>query len=172
MSEKYQLWPGAFVDGQFSITDAVLASLWREIVATGKHRHLFYSGTVTDESGWIAWVKDMSNYLLLVVDSTRHRVVCIAWLNNAVDGAALVHFCMLGLPRPEIGKSVLRYWSGLGLLHVLVGFTPETNTGAVKYAKRIGFIESGYIPLMCNMAYEGKRVGAVITTYRTGKQEA
>lgn len=170
--DRYALWPGAFIGGQFSIPDEVLASLWREMAATGKHRHLFYNGNVTDEAEWIAWIKDQANYPILAVDTSNHRIICIAWLNNAVDGAALAHFCMLGLPRPEIGKSVLRYWSKMGMLHVLVGFTPETNTGAVRYAEKIGFRRAGYIPAMCNMVYEGRRVGAIVTAYQTRQEEA
>jgi hypothetical protein len=165
--DRYALWPAAFVDGAFSIPDEVLAGLWREMVATGRDKGLFYNGAVTDESGWIAWIKDPANYPVLVADTTRNRIVCVAWLNNAVDGAALVHFCMLGMPRPEIGKAVLRYWSRVSILHVLVGFTPDSNMAAVKYARSIGFVDAGYIPSMCNMIYKGRRVGAVVTTYLT-----
>lgn len=170
--DRYVLWPAAFVGDQFSIPDEVLSSLWREMEEKGKNRNLFYNGNVTDVAGWVAWIKDSANYPILVVDISNHRIVCIAWLNNAVDGAALAHFCMLGLPRPEIGKAVLRYWSGIEILHVLVGFTPETNIGAVKYGEKLGFKRSGYIPKMCNMVYEGRRVGAIVTTYQTRKEEA
>ena len=170
--DRYAIWPAAFVDGVFSVPDPVLISLWREIVAAGKHRHLFYNGLVTDEVGWIEWIKNPGNYPLLVVDSIRSRIVAVAWLNHAVDGVAAAHFCMIGLPRPKIGQVALRYWSSVKILHVLVGFTPETNTGAVKYAESIGFIQSGYIPKMCNMVYEGLRVGAIVTTYQMRKEEA
>ena len=170
--ERYVLWPGVFIGGAFSIPDEVLSSLWLEMVTTGKFRSLFYNGNVTDEAGWSAWIKSSANYPVLVVDTTNHRIVAVEWLNNAVDGAALAHFCILVFPRLEIGKAVLRYWSGISLLRVLIGFTPETNTGAVKYAEGIGFKRSGYIPEMCNMVYEGRRVGAVITTYQTRQKEA
>ena len=172
MNERYQLWPAAFVEGQFSVPDECLVFLWREMERTGKQRDLFYNGGITTEEQWIAWIKAPENYPVLVVDSSSKKIVSIAWLNHAVDGAALVHFCMLGMPRPEIGKTVLRFWSGMGILSVIVGFTPETNTAAIKYAKRIGFVESGYIPSMCNMIYEGRRVGAVVTTYLTRQGEA
>ena len=170
--DRYALWPGAFIDGLFSITDELLVSLWREMVTKGKVRRLFYNGNVTDEASWIAWIKSSGNYPLLVVDKFSQRVVCVTWINNVADGAALIHFCILGLPRPEIGKAVLRYWSDVDVLYVLVGFIPETNREAVKYAKRIGFKESGYVPSMCNMVYKGSRVGAVITTYQTRNKEA
>ena len=169
--DRYVLWPAAFVDGVFSVPDETLASLWREIVATGKHRSLFYNGGVTDEVGWIDWIKSPANYPVLVVDSVAGNVVAVGWLNNTLDGAALVHFCVFGWPHPEIGRVVLRYWSSVGILKVLVGFTPETNIAAIKYAEKLGFKRSGYIPLMCNMAYEGRRVGAIVTTYIT-QQEA
>ncbi len=172
MDERYQLWPCAFVDGVFSVPDEILRFLWRELEHTGKYRDLFYNGGVSTAEQWIAWIKDKDNYPVFAVDLVSMRIACIAWLNNAVDGAALIHFCMLGLPRPEIGETVLRYWSNIGVLSVIVGFTPETNMAAVKYAKRIGFTVSGYIPKMCNMVYEGRRVGAVVTTYLTHQKEA
>jgi hypothetical protein len=172
MNERYQLWPCAFVNGVFSVPDEILSFLWRELERTGKYRDLFYNGGVATEEQWIAWVKDAGNYPVLAVDLVSMKIAGIAWLNNAVDGAALIHFCMLGLPRPEIGETVLRYWSGMGALSVIVGFTPDTNMAAVKYAKRIGFTVSGYIPKMCNMIYEGRRVGAVVTTYLVKKEAA
>lgn len=172
MSEKYQLWPAAYVGGQFSVPDEILRFLWREMVRTGKDTALFYNGGVEDEGQWITWLKNPDNYPVLVIDTDTEKIVCIAWMNHAVDGAALVHFCMLGFPRPEIGETVLKYWSGMGALSVLVGFTPETYTAAIKYAKLIGFKESGYIPRMCNMVYEGRRVGAVITTYLVNREAA
>jgi len=171
MNERYQLWPAAFVNGSFSVPDEILRFLWREMAQTGKNESLFYNGGVRDEGEWLSWMKNPDNYPVLVIETLSKKIVCIAWLNHIVDGAALVHFCMLGLPRAEIGKTVLRYWSGIGALSVLVGFTPETFTAAIKYAKRIGFVESGYIPLMCNMVYEGRRVGAIITVYLTNQLE-
>jgi hypothetical protein len=172
MSERYQLWPAAFVGGQFSVPDEILRYLWRELVRTGKDTQLFYNGGVDDEGKWLSWIKATDNYPVLVIDTDVKKIVCIAWLNNAVDGAALAHFCMMGFPRPEIGETVLRYWSGTGALSVLVGFTPENYTAAIKYAKRIGFVESGYIPSMCNMVHEGRRVGAVVTTYLVNREDA
>jgi len=142
------------------------------MVRTGKDESLFYNGGVRDEGEWLSWMKCPDNYPVLAIDTDSKKIVCIAWLNHAVDGAALVHFCMLGFPRPEIGKTVLRYWSATGALSVLVGFTPETFTAAIKYAKAIGFVESGHIPAMCNMVYEGRRVGAVVTTYLVKREAA
>jgi hypothetical protein len=168
--ERYQLWPGAFIDGVFSIPDEVLIGLWREMESTGKHRDLFYSGVVTTSADWVDWIKSPSNYPVFVVDTTRVKIVAIGWLNHVGDGCALAHFCILGMPRAEIGIVVLQYWSNVKVLEVLVGFTPETNRGAVRYAEKIGFKRTGYIPRMCNMVYDGRRVGAVITTYLMQKE--
>ena len=168
--DRYQLWPAAFVDGKFSVPDAVLEGLWREMERTGKHRSLFYNGLIDDVDGWIGWIKNPANYPVLVVDAVRKNIVAAGWLNNVGDGTALAHFCVFGLPRPEIGKVVLRYWSNVKILRVLVGFTPETNVGAVRFAEMIGFKRNGYIPRMCNMAYEGRCVGAIVTTYLTQEE--
>ena len=170
--ERYKIWPLAKLpDGSYSVPDFVLLRIWDDIFADGRYKSLFYNGGVKTPFDWMAWIKSPANFPVLVVDTMQRKVVCIAWINNAVDGAAMAHFCMLGLPRVEIGKAVLQYWSGVDGLKVLVGFTPESNTGAVKYAKKIGFVESGYIPMMCNMVHEGRRVGAVVTTYLTHQEE-
>lgn len=168
--ERYQLWPAAFVDGAFSIPDVVLEGLWHEMERTGKTRDLFYNGLIRDAAGWLYWVKNPANYPVAVVDAVRNRISAVGWLNNAGDGAALAHFCVLGLPRPEMGRVVLRYWSNVKILRVLIGFTPESNVSAIKYAEKIGFKRSGYIPQMCNMAYEGRYEGAVVTTYLTQEE--
>jgi hypothetical protein len=51
------------------------------------------------------------------------------------------------------------------LLKVLVGITPETHFTALKLVRLVGFTIMGTIPNFCDLVYEGKRVGAVISYY-------
>lgn len=166
MSERYFLWPMAQVDGEWSAPDEVWAQVWGIMVKTGRAERLFYNGYIRTYDDWLAWVKDRSNLVVLVVDSRSKKFACVAWLNNISEGAAQVHFCFLeSLPRPEIGKLVLSYWSGLPGIHVIIGLTPESHPTAVKYAEKMGFTIQGIIPSFCNLAYEGRRVGAVVSSY-------
>ena len=73
---------------------------------------------------------------------------------------------MYGHPHPGIGTVALEYYSRFPGLRVIVGVTPEEYTTAIRYAKRIGFTEAGVVPNMLYMAYEGRRMGEVITHYQ------
>lgn len=166
MSNRYYLWPMALVDGEWSIPDQVWAHVWGIMVKTGRAERLFYNGYIRTYDDWILWVKDRSNLVVLAVDSKSKKFACVAWLNNIAEGAAQAHFCFIeSMPRPDIGKSVLAYWSGFPGLYVITGLTPESHPEAVRYAEMIGFAIQGTIPSFCNLAYEGRRVGAVVSSY-------
>lgn len=171
MPGRYFLWPMAQVDGEWSIPDAVWAMVWKRMVESGRVQATFYNGYIRTFDDWLSWVKSPSNIVVLVADSTSKNISVVAWLNNVSEGAAQAHFCFLnGLPRPEIGKMVLSYWSVFPGLHVIIGLTPESHPEAVRYAGMIGFEIQGTIPSFCNLAYEGRRVGAVVSSYPTQRE--
>ncbi len=167
--ERYALWPIFRTDDGWTVPDALLVKLWEQMVREGRAAKLFYSGTVANEFEWIDWLKDPSNFPVIVMDSREKKIAAIAWLNNKNSGTAQIHFCMFGPPHPGVGEKVLRYFSSFPELHVIVGVTPEEYTTAIRYAKRIGFKAAGRIPNMLYMAYENRRMGAVITYYEVGR---
>jgi L-amino acid N-acyltransferase YncA len=166
---RYALWPIFMSDTGWSVPDELLAKLWEKMVEEGRAASLFYDGRVKDEAEWIAWLKAPGNYPVIVMDAREKKIAAIGWLNNVDKGAAQIHFCMYGLPDPRMGVKVLEYYSKFPGLHVIVGVTPEHYETAIRYAKRIGFTETGRVPNMLHMAYEQRRAGAVITYYEVGR---
>ena len=155
----------------WSVPDEILAGLWAQMCQSGKAMRLFYNGTVRTVDEWISWLKEPSNIVVLVADALNKKIACVAWLNNAREGSAQVHFCMLGMPRAEIGVMALNYWASLGPLYVIVGITPESYTDAIRYAEKIGFKKKGEVTNLCNMVYEGRRESGVITEYLPRKEK-
>ena len=169
--KRYAIWPVVKMDdGLWSAPDVMLEGIWKQMVEEGRFNTLFYTGYVRTLADWMDWCKTPANLMQIVVDVGRTKLAAVTWLNNIKDGTAECHFCMLGPPHPELGRTVLEYWSALPGVKVIVGCTPENYTTAIKYAKRIGFKEAGMIPQALNMAYEGCRVGAVMTYYLTEKE--
>jgi hypothetical protein len=93
----------------------------------------------------------------------------VAWLNNFEHGTAQVHFSSVGRYRRGTANMVIDYWRkfrneiGERTFHVLCGITPETHTTARKLVRITGFTELGIIPSLLHLAYEGRRVGGVIS---------
>jgi hypothetical protein len=164
--DRYVLWPICKTADGWSVPDELFIKLWQQMVEEGRAAKLFYGGTVTDEYGWIDWLKDPKNFSVIVMDAREKKIAAVGWLNNFERGTAQIHFCFYGFPHPGAGIKVLEYYSKFPGLHVIVGITPEEYTTAIRYAKRIGFKEIGVIPNMLQMAYENRRMGAVITHYQ------
>lgn len=169
--KKYVIWPVVQMDGgEWSVPDVVLEGVFKQMAEEGRFGTLFYTGYVKGLPDWMNWCHNPANLMQVVVDAGDKKIAAVTWLNNVKDGTAEAHFCMLGPPHPELGETVLAYWAALPNIAVIVGCTPENYTTAIKYAKRIGFKEAGMIPQALNMAYEGRRVGAVMTYYLTEKE--
>ncbi len=167
--DRYAIWPICKTENGWSVPDELLIKLWQRMVEEGRAAKLFYGGTVTNAAEWIDWLKDPKNLPVIVMDAREKKIACVAWLNNVDKGCAQIHFCMYGYPHPGIGIVALKYFSTFPGLRVIVGVTPQEYATAIRYAKRIGFIEVGAIPNMLDMAHEGRRMGAVITYYEVGR---
>jgi len=162
---KYAIWPMACIDGQWSIPDDILLGIWKQMVNSGKATKVFYNGTVRNADEWMAWTKSIGNYFVLVVNASEKKIAAVGWINAAHNGYGLAHFCVLGMPRPEMGSLAINYWKSLGYFNVLIGITPETYSGVLRFIEKIGFVRGCTIPYLCELVYEGKIVGGVISYF-------
>jgi hypothetical protein len=169
---QYEVVPLFERAGGWSIPDAVLVAIWRDIVAENKVEPLFYAGGIDSPADFLRFIKSPALIVCVVVDRIRRHPVALGWLTNASGGSAFVHYCVLGPPRRAIGKALLNYWcqfrgpDGKPLFHVLLGITPETHTMALRVIRIMGFTSIGTIPDYCECAFEGGRRGAVISYYQ------
>jgi hypothetical protein len=161
-----QVYPYVATEHGWSISDSVMAAIWMQLEQEGKVEHLFYDGSVRDVSGWLQHLKTPGMYPLVVADTEKAVPVHIAWLNNIGDHIAWAHHCAIGKYRRGVWEAVVNYWKIFDLW-VILGLTPETNEKAVKFLERIcKFHIVGTVPAVCNLAYEGHRVGGVISYYQ------
>ena len=168
---RYQLWPFVrYEDDKYSIPDAMLAEIYRDLVESGRAGIVFYMGGIVTHKDFIDYLKDPKNHFVFVVDTETRKFVFMAWLNNIQGHTAYCHFSGLGdAPyRPETGRLVVDYWGSTGVPAVLVGVIPETNRAAIKLGMNLGFERAGTIPMLCGLNQEKTRVGGVILYYLFG----
>ena len=167
-SSKLIAVPVVKVDGELSVPAEVMVSIWHRICYEGKQDLLFYDGTVTDLKGWIDYIYNPQNYVVLIVDAVgdvRH----IAWINKYYQGSGFVHHCSIGNYHRKTWPTLKAYWQGFKdddgkpLIYTVMGVTPTTNEKAVKLLRVIGWHEIGVIPGICYVANENRYVGGVIS---------
>lgn len=151
--------------GEWSIPDEVLLGIWHQIDAEKKLKDLFYDNSIKTPIEWVTFIKSRGTCPALVVDKASNRIVHIFWLKDFFDVGAWVHHCSLGQYRRGAWETALDYWKTyFPRVKILLGLTPETNELAIKGLKKIcKFNIVGPIPLMCNMAHEGKRVSGIVS---------
>ena len=150
-------------DNKWSISDEMLVWIWKQIETEGKTEHLFYDGKIRDIASWLLFWRTPGRYPLIVWDTQDKRVVHIGWLSEVDDILAWAHHCAVGPYKRGAWEAVREYWQQFPTVRLLMGKTPETNEKAIKFLKLCGFNIVGTIPWICNMFYEGKRVGGVIS---------
>jgi len=161
----YQLWPIITQDGMCSVPDVVLHGVWKQMVAEGRApEHVFYGGWVNSPERFAEFVKLPGVLPVFVIDDEAKKIVFFAWLDGVQDGYASGHFCALGPIRRGAFAAVIDYWRSWGSIRVLIGITPETNEFALRLIRKMGFTSlGGVVPQFCNLATQGRIVGAVIS---------
>ncbi len=163
-----KLWPLIKYEDKWTIPDSVLIDIWDKMVLDKNVEIVFYDACIKDRDEWLRFIKDPHVFPVIVTGDKE--TIGLGWLTEVWQGTAQVHFCYLNRLMLKAGKMVLEHWNNVfrNHLHVLWGITPETYETVLKIIHKWGFISIGTIPKMCCLAYEGKRVGAVISYYLLG----
>jgi len=166
-SSKFEIYPLVKLEDGWSVPDEVLVGIWAQIVNEGKDKELFYDGTIKTPFDWVEFIKRPGTYPILLVNRKNNQVAHISWLKDIFDIGAWAHHCSVGQYQRGIWEACRDHWRKyFPNLKLLLGMTPETNLKAVKFLEKIcKFTIVGKVPLMCNMAYEGQRVSAVVSYY-------
>jgi hypothetical protein len=166
-SNRFEIYPLSYVNGEWTIPEEVLVGIWGQMVAEGKNKELFYDGTIKTPFEWMEFIKRPGTYPILVVEKKKKTVVHIAWLKDVFDIGAWAHHCSVGKYQRGAWEAVRDHWKKyFPSIKLVLGITPETMEKAIKFAEKIcKFTIVGTIPLMCNLGYEGRRVGAIISYY-------
>jgi len=86
-----QIYPYVQIDGEWSISDSVMAAIWLQLEQEGKVEHLFYDGSIKDVTGWLVHMKSPGTYPLVVADIDKSMPVHVCWLKDVSDGFAWAH---------------------------------------------------------------------------------
>lgn len=166
-SSKFEVYPLVKLETGWSIPDEILLGIWAQIVEEGKDKILFYDATIKTPFEWMEFIKRAGIYPVLIVDNKNSQIVHISWLKDVFDVGAWAHHCSIGKYQRGAWEAARGYWKKyFPNLKLLLGMTPENNEKAIKFLEKIcKFTVVGKIPLMCNLGYEGRRVGAVISYY-------
>lgn len=164
-SSKFEIFPLVHRDGEWSIPDEVLVDCWNQIVKEDKAKDLFYDGSVKTPYDWVSFLKEPGTFPIIV--AKNRRIIHVLWLKDLFDVGAWIHHCAIGKYQRGLWEAARDHWRTVcPSLKILLGLTPETNELGVKILTKIcKFTIVGKVPLMCNMAYEGRRVAGVFSYF-------
>lgn len=165
------IWPYVKKDETWTIPDGVMHKVWERMVDLNRVEPTWYDGSIRNELGFINFMRDPYIFPTLVLDADEPRLWLLAWLSDIQNGSAKGHFCYLDKYSARVTQLLLNYWAKLASLRVIVGITPESYKLVLKIIQRSGFQIVGTIPQICNLHYENRLEGGVISYCLTEKGE-
>lgn len=169
-SNKFALPLVKTADGQLSVPAEVMTGIWHQICYEGKDKFLFYDSAVNDLKGWIDYIYNPNNYVILIIDNLGH-VYHIAWINKVYQGHAFLHHVALGKYSRSSWPIVRDYYrnligdDGRPIIKVLLGITPANNEKAIKLVKLLKWNIVGSVPYLCYLANEKRHVNGLVSYY-------
>ena len=161
--------PYVQINGQWTLTDEMLAFMCGMMVKEGSAKTFFYDGAVLNESNFIRICKAGNVHFMFSDDG---QPAAMGMLNNFGANYAHAHWLCFkniwGKQTDEAISKSLKYWfnfmkDGKPLFDVLLGIYPETNGRIDKFAKESGFTVIGAIPDILYNYWENRKMGAVFS---------
>ena len=162
--------PYVEINGQKTITDEQIRSIWNQLVKDGTEKVVFYESGVKNEEEFLKWVKNPNN--LMVFPIREDKLMGVAWINGINGNYAFGHFAFFkesaGKYTIDMGKEILDYWFSIPgddgpLFEVILGLIPEFNQKALHYIEKLGFERVGRIPRIVNR--NGNKEAAILSYY-------
>jgi len=154
-SYNVRLLPYTEINGIRTLRDSDIVALYEKIISDGMKDVVFSDGEIANAFDFLTAMKYGNNKLFVVLADEEWAGVL--WLNRFKSKTAHAHFCgfssFWGKNTVDIGKKaineVLHMKNGDNneyLFDTLLGLIPVANIVAIKWVKKIGFIEVGVIP--------------------------
>jgi len=168
--------PYAEINGEWTIPDETMASLYGLMEKEGTAKTVFYSGTVQSAEDFIRASRPPSSNTVIILTEDGEPAA-VGWLNNFGIGSAHAHWVCFsniwGLRTDEAIQAALKYWfhfkaDGKPLFDILLGIFPEDNRAIRMFARRAGFTVIGVIPGLIYNYWENRRIGAVFSYIERG----
>ena len=163
------VFPYAKVNGNWSVPDSYIKSIFQKTLQDGSVRKLFWDGRVQTEDQFLEYFQDPKNLPILIFKD--QKLEAYFWLNSIGRNFAFVHYCFFsnswGGDKKDMFESAISYWFNFmygekPLFDVLVGMVPSFNKHAINLIKEFGFTKIGEIPNMIDDIYLGKKFPVTI----------
>lgn len=162
-SSDVSLIPYTRLDGEWTLPDHFVVSVFRQIKQEKNFELVFYEGQIRSEDDFLSMMKSPANAPVFLL---RNGVAAgVAWLNGFSANLAYGHFCFLAADDRDtvkMGKSIVSYWLSFPQLEFVMGVIPSFNRRAIEFVKKLGFKEVGDVPQMIKNTYGEDRAAAVI----------
>jgi len=144
--------PYGEVNGARSVGDDLIIKLYHELDMDGVIDTVF-NDEMTDSARFVRFMKDPGNLPVFIL--VGGGLMGVGWLNNIKSNYAMGHFAFVkrswGERSLDMGRRILKYWFSFPgdygpLFDVLIGNIPAQNRAAIRYIKKLGFVEVGEIP--------------------------
>jgi RimJ/RimL family protein N-acetyltransferase len=142
--------PYVEVNGMRTIPDERLKDIYNRMANEGTLSTVFYGSQINSEADFINFFKNGSNFICVAF---LDKEMCgFTWINSLNETYAFMHFCFFkefwGKRMEGIGKACFDYYKSWNRFKVFIGMIPDFNKRAIKFAKRMGYVELGTIPEM------------------------
>lgn len=145
-----EILPYTEINGVKTVSDDELKTIFHRIESEGTLKIVFYNNTVKDEVEFIKFFKSTQNFIALAY--LDKKPCGFTWINSLNETYAFMHFCFFkefwGERMEGIGETSFDYFKSWGSFQVFIGMIPGFNKKAIKFAKRMGYVELGTIPDM------------------------
>lgn len=165
------------IDGIPTFPDSFVRGLFERMQEEDTVHDVFCDGSVTTAEEFLRMMKFGSNQLFVIEFNGKMGGFC--WLNGFEHRRAWFHFCFFnalrGKDAVEAGREVIRELlnmesaAGSPMFDLLTGLTPETNTAALRWVRRLGGQILGTLPEAVWDSARGESVSGVISYVERGK---
>jgi hypothetical protein len=175
---RYLFVPYVENDGIRSFRDSDLVEFYHALNERGLIQKTFFDGCVQSVDDFIQLFKYRQNMMWVVLRDNRFGG--IFWLNSFEQKTAQIHQSLLidvlGRDIVRVGKDFLKMvfsmkgQDGEYIFDGLIGLTPASYGGAVKYLLRSGMRIKTELPNALRMYHEGNRAEDAVLSYGTREE--
>lgn len=172
---KYKLLPYIEIDGIRTFRDSEIMNLFSKTEKDGLIPVVFYEGTVQTPLDFLRMAKAQGTLFYVLTIGECH--VGYVWLNRPENRTIRLHFCVLRefwCESVSLGKYVLDKLSNMKtktgeyIFDLFVGWIPEWNTRASRFANACGWKSFGPVPNAIFNIKNGKSEPAFFYYYTRG----
>jgi hypothetical protein len=127
------------------VTEQEFQTIWQTLCVEGKKDIVFYDGQITNESEFVQFMQDDTNYVYVAYEGVKP--LALVWVNNFLGRCGMIHFTMFYNSRGKeelISSFLLNFLlftkhQGEYCFDALYGLTPKVYRHALRFIEKLGF---------------------------------